>query len=296
MIDLHSHILPGLDDGAQSLDVSIDMARMWVEDGVTTVACTPHILPGLYANTGPAIIEAVAELQLALAFKEIDLKLVAGADNHIAGDFVAGLKSGKLLSLAGSRYVLVEPPHHVCPPRLDQFFFDITVAGYVPVLTHPERLTWIENQYDKVVELARKGIWMQLTSGSLTGQFGRRPKYWAERLLDDGLATILASDAHNTEARRPDLKQGFEIAARRIGDVAALHLVKTRPLGIVENISPNNLPMPVGLSSTVSSDDGAGNEGKSNRRAVHAEALAGADASAGIDGASAGWLRRVFGA
>ena len=141
MIDLHSHILPGIDDGAADLATALGMARAFVADGVDVVACTPHILPGLYNNTGPAIRAAVAHLQNELDGHDIPLRLVAGADNHIDPDFVAGLKSGRLLPLADTRYVLVEPPHHVVPARLEDLFFSIQVSGHIPILTHPERLT-----------------------------------------------------------------------------------------------------------------------------------------------------------
>jgi protein-tyrosine phosphatase len=133
MIDLHCHILPGLDDGAPDLNVARAMARAFVADGVEAVACTPHILPGLYHNTGPGIRNAVDRLQRGLDADEIPLRLVTGADNHIVPDFVAGLRSGHLLSLADTRYVLVEPPHHVAPARLEDLFFNILVGGYVPI-------------------------------------------------------------------------------------------------------------------------------------------------------------------
>ena len=125
MIDLHCHMLPSVDDGANDLQISLQMARMFVADGVRVVACTPHILPGLYHNTGPGIRAAVAQLTTALTQEGIELTLVSGSDAHIAGDFISGLKTGRVLSLADSRYVLVEPPHHVAPPRREQVFFDV---------------------------------------------------------------------------------------------------------------------------------------------------------------------------
>ena len=143
MIDLHCHILPGIDDGASDLSVSLSMARASVADGVSVLACTPHILPGVYHNSGPQIREATEQLQHALDHEGIALRLTTGADNHIVSGFLAGLRSGRLLSLADSRYVLVEPPHHVAPIRLEDLFFELLIAGYVPILTHPERLTWI---------------------------------------------------------------------------------------------------------------------------------------------------------
>ena len=108
---------PGIDDGASDIAVSLEMARAEVAQGVTVVACTPHILPGLYHNAGPAIREATRELQEAFDQNGIPLQLTTGADAHMTPDFVAGLRSGRLLSIADSRYVLVEPPHHTAPPQ-----------------------------------------------------------------------------------------------------------------------------------------------------------------------------------
>ena len=242
MIDLHSHILPGVDDGAADLAVALDMARAFTEQGVSCVACTPHILPGVYHNTGPDIRAAVAHLQHHVDAHGLDLQLIPGADNHIVPDFVDGLRRGNLLTLGDTRYVLVEPPHHVMPPRLKDLFFDILVAGYVPILTHPERLSWIEDHYDIMVELAAGGVWMQITSGSLVGRFGRQPKYWGERMLAEGRVHILASDAHGLERRRPDLAEGAEAAAQWIGREEAHNLVVVRPQGIVSDMAPADLP------------------------------------------------------
>jgi protein-tyrosine phosphatase len=244
MIDLHCHVLPGTDDGAADISVSLEMARASVAGGVSVLACTPHILPGIYHNSGPQIRQATQQLQEALDQEGIPLRLVTGADNHIVPDFVEGLRSGRLLSLADSRYVLVEPPHHVAPVRLEEFFFDLTVAGYVPILTHPERLSWIKSHYSVVQRLVRAGVWMQITAGSLAGAFGRSAKYWAERMLDEGCVHILATDAHDTRRRPPNLGEGRDLAAQRVGAREAEHLVVTRPRGVIDNQVRSNLPMP----------------------------------------------------
>src|SRR5271165_1252840 len=173
MIDLHSHILPGIDDGAGDISVSLAMAKASVAQGVSVLACTPHILPGLYHNTGPAIREAVQKLQQTLDQEGVSLRLVTGADAHICPDFVSGLRSGQILTIADSRYVLVEPPHHTAPPQLEDFFFNLVVAGYVPILTHPERLSWVPQRYETIKKLVQTGVWMQVTAGSFTGAFGR---------------------------------------------------------------------------------------------------------------------------
>jgi protein-tyrosine phosphatase len=242
MIDLHCHLLPGIDDGAPDLATALAMARIAVADGIKVVACTPHIYPGMYDNNGPAIRRAVAELQRRLEEAGIPLRLTLGADAHIAPDLVAGLRAGQVPTLHDSRYFLLEPPHHVAPPRLAETVFDLLAAGYVPVITHPERLSWIEDRYETFGELARKGAWLQVTAGSLTGRFGKAAQYWGERLLDEGWVHILATDAHGVDRRPPLLAEGQRVAERWLGAGEALHLVETRPQGILDNLQPERLP------------------------------------------------------
>ncbi len=248
MIDLHCHLLPGIDDGAVDLDDSLAMARAAVEDGITITACTPHIFPGLYENTGPEIRAAIARLQAQLDEAGIALKLVTGADVQLAPDLAGGLRSGRVLSINDSRYFLFEPPHHTAPPRLEEAVFNIMAAGYHPVLTHPERLHWIESHYETMTKLAHAGAWMQLTSGSVVGRFGRRAKYWSERMLDEGLVHILATDAHNMRNRAPRLAEAREAVAARLGERAATDMVLTRPQGILDDVAPESLPAAEGIA------------------------------------------------
>ncbi len=252
MIDLHCHLLPGIDDGAPDLETSLAMARIAVADGIEVIACTPHIYPGLYENNGPAIRQAVAELQRRLVEADIPLQLTYGADTHIARDLEDGLRSGRVPSLHGSRYFLLEPPHHVAPPRLGEIVFNLLVAGYVPVITHPERLSWIEDHYGTFVELVRKGAWLQVTSGSLTGRFGPTAQYWGERLLDEGWVHILATDSHSAKRRPPLLAEGQRAAERWLSKEEAVHLVRTRPKGILDNIEPDRMPKLLDSVSSVS--------------------------------------------
>lgn len=291
MIDLHCHILPGIDDGAADLPTALDMARAFVADGVSVVACTPHILPGLYHNTAAGIRAAVAELQTTLDSEGIALQLVPGADNHIAPDCVARLRGEQMLPLASSRYVLIEPPHHVAPQRMEAVFFDLQVAGYVPVLTHPERLRWIESQYTMIRKLAEAGVWMQITAGSLAGVLGSRARYWAERMLDEGCVHVLATDAHDPQHRRPDLGRGRELAARRLGEEEAWHLVSTRPRGVLDNALPSDLPLPERGDNSTRISHGEPNSvgpGRGARPSKHA------GAGAHHEHDLAGRLRRFF--
>jgi protein-tyrosine phosphatase len=242
LIDLHSHILPAVDDGAATLEASLAIARMAVADGIEVMACTPHFMPGLYDNEASDIRGRVGNLNQVLADEGIPLALVTGSDAHIRPDFLQCLRDGRLLTLHDSRYVLFEPPHNIMPPRLEDLLFNISVSGYVPILTHPERLKWIEQSYASFQSMAKAGVWMQITSGSLTGRFGKRPQYWAQRMLSEGIVSILATDAHNVTSRPPLLAEGFEIAVTELGQEQAEHLVFTRPLGVLEDQDPGNLP------------------------------------------------------
>jgi protein-tyrosine phosphatase len=242
MIDLHCHILPGIDDGAPDLAVSLAMARRAVADGIRVTACTPHIYPGLYENTRAGIVAARDALQQVLHDEGIPLTLAIGADTHLAPDLLEGLRAGRIPTLNDSRYLLLEPPHHVAPPRLEESLFNLMAAGVVPVVTHPERLTWIEDHYAIFARLAHAGAWMQLTAGSVTGRFGKRPKYWAERMLDERLVHILATDSHHHEKRPPLLAEAREAAALRVGATEAMHMVETRPRGILADAAPDVLP------------------------------------------------------
>ncbi|MGY0561513.1 tyrosine-protein phosphatase [Luteimonas sp. A277] len=245
MIDLHHHLLPGIDDGATDLAMSLEMARMAVADGIHTVACTPHIYPGLYENTGDGIRTAIAALQAELDAAGIALTLVEGADVHLAPGLIEGIRDLSVPTLAGSRYLLLEPPHHVAPPGFEQEVFAFMAAGYVPVITHPERLRWVEQHYATFVELSRRGAWMQITAGALTGRHGRRPQHWGERFVAEGHCMILATDAHDPRRRPPLLAEAREAATKLVGAEEATHMVTTRPQGILDNRPASELPPPL---------------------------------------------------
>ena len=245
MIDLHSHILPGIDDGAKTLEISLEMARLAVADGIHTMACTPHIYPGLYINDAQGIVQARDALQLALDAQGIKLRLVTGADVHLVPDLLAGLRGGRVPTLNGSRYVLLEPSHHVAPPRFEESVFQLVAAGYTPVITHPERLTWIETHYPVFVGMIRQGAWMQVTAGALTGMFGPRAKYWGEKFIGEGHTHLLATDAHSNRRRVPCLSEGLAVAQRLLGHEEAARLVLERPQSILDDLSPGaTAPLP----------------------------------------------------
>jgi len=238
MIDLHSHILPGIDDGAKDLAMSIEMARIAVADGIHTMACTPHIYPGMYMNDAAGIAQARARLQAELDARGIALKLVVGADVHLVPGLLDGLRTGVIPTLHGSRYLLLEPSHTMAPPRFEDSVFNLVAAGYTPIITHPERLTWVEHHYPVFVRLIGQGALMQVTAGAFTGVFGPRAKYWADKFVVDGHAHLMATDAHSDGRRLPRLGPALDVVTRLVGSREAERLVVNQPQAILDNLAP----------------------------------------------------------
>lgn len=233
MIDLHSHILPSMDDGATNLAESISMARLAVMDGIQVMACTPHIVPGLYNNDREKITNAVRLLRVELKKENIPLALITGADIHIAPDMVTKISEKLVPTLNNSRYFLLEPPHHIVPPRLEDLIARLIAAEFLPILTHPERLTWIHSHYEVVSRINALGCLMQVTAGSLTGNFGKSARFIAERMLDEGRVDILATDSHNTKSRPPVLSKARQLVEDRLGAEEARRMIFDRPALIV---------------------------------------------------------------
>jgi protein-tyrosine phosphatase len=239
MIDLHSHILPALDDGADTLETSIEMARMAVEDGVTRMACTPHIIQGRYPNSTKTVLPAMKALQGHLDERGIPLTLVQGADVHVIYDLPLRLRRGEIPTLNGSRYFLLEPPHQVFAPFLEEFARRLLQAGYIPIITHPERLGWIRRRYDVVRRLHQLGCPLQLTAGSLLGHFGQEAEEFTVRIIEDGMGSIFASDAHGVRVRTPRLSTAMRLVAERWGAEMAENMFERRPAII---LADGNLP------------------------------------------------------
>lgn len=254
MIDLHSHILPGLCDGSQSLETSLEMASMAVSDGTTHLACTPHVYPGVYNNSTETILPALEALQASLDEHEIPLKLLIGADTHMVPEVIHRLKQGSIPTLNNSRYFLLEPSHHVPVVNFLDQIENYLNAGYIPLITHPERLHWVRDHYDEFIDAAKMGAWIQITSGAIAGLFGKKAKECSERFLKDGFVHVIASDAHGTARRPPILSDGIAEAIRLTGDEEeVLRMVVDRPSAILTNQSVSELPLPLGLTGEVSS-------------------------------------------
>ena len=244
MIDIHCHMLPGIDDGARDLETALEMARVAVADGITHTVCTPHIYPGLYPNTVEGIRAATAAFRQALQQAGIPLGVSHGADIQIVPELVSGLQDGTLPTLHGSRYFLFEPPHHIAPPGLLELIHSTLAAGFVPVITHPERLSYVEQHYATFAEAVRMGAWVQLTAASLLGVWGPRVRGVTERFLRDGLTHVIASDGHNLSNRAPRLGAVRPLLDALVGEDETEQLLLRRPQAVLDNMDPRAVSAP----------------------------------------------------
>jgi len=215
--------------------MSIAMARMAFADGTRYIAATPHYMPGMYDTDRAHVVKTLDQLRKALSANGIQLAVYEGGDVHVTTGLVDKLRSGTVPTLNGTRYFLFEPPHHVVPPKLVETAKTLLNAGFVPILTHPERLTWIEKRYDLVCELDELGVPIQLTAGSITGDFGSRAKRWSDRMILEGRVDIIASDAHNTASRPPGLSSAVQILLDMIGEAETHRITQANPAHILRN-------------------------------------------------------------
>jgi protein-tyrosine phosphatase len=244
MIDLHSHILYGLDDGAQTLDESLAIGRMAAADGTRVIAATPHG-PGSIASHryDPALIrERLDQVNAALHSEHIPLEVVAGTEICYDGDIVERLKRGSVLTYGRSRAILLELGYDTLPPTLEIALFSLQVAGYRVVLAHPERIIEVQQNPNRLLPLIERGVLMQITAEALIGGQGERLRVTAETLLTHGMAHLLASDAHGVPPLRPPLLAAArDRAAVLIGQAPASALVTSTPAAVLHS-QPLKLP------------------------------------------------------
>lgn len=234
LVDIHCHLLPGVDDGAADLEASLAMARMSVEQGVETVVVTPHQLGSFAYNRGDDIRRRTAELQHELDRHGIALRVLPGADVRIEDQMIAGLEAGEVVSLGDHRrHVLLELPHELYFP-LEGVLDGLRRIGMVGILSHPERNAGLLARQDLVESLVDGGCLMQVTAGSLSGGFGPESQAMAERMADRGLIHFLSTDGHSPKRRRPRLSDAYQKAAERVGEAAARLWCSDNPRAVAE--------------------------------------------------------------
>jgi protein-tyrosine phosphatase len=240
MIDIHSHILPGLDDGARSWEESLQMARMAVADGIRVMVATPHLFKHKHYDpqeiNGKNIIkEKIAQLKERLLAEGMDLEILPGCDFPLSFEALQLLDDGVALTINDSnRYLLLELPESSLPPALEEICFRLQSKGITPIITHPERHFIIQEMPQKLKRLIDLGCLAQLTGSSLTGGFGGHIKKVARRMIKKGYIHILASDSHDKLHRPPLLKEAVRELSRLIGENYARAMVTTIPDRIIK--------------------------------------------------------------
>ena len=234
MVDLHNHLLHGLDDGSPDLETSVRMARLAAEDGLTHMICTPHCSTE-YAFEPELIAERLEELRTAVARESIPLTLGSGCDFHLSYDnLLDALANPRKYTLRGSEYLLIELPDHGIPPTLDNTLYELRLAGMTPILTHPERNMTLQRSPEMLNSWLRNGLLVQVTANSVTGGMGKYAQRVAMELLRKRWVHFLATDAHNLTSRPPILSLAHAEVSRRFGAAYADLLCTANPAAVFE--------------------------------------------------------------
>jgi protein-tyrosine phosphatase len=234
MIDIHSHILPGVDDGARTLDEALDMLRMAVDSGVTVQVLTPHIHFGRFENQKADLQQRFAVFQEQVDNANIKIGLQLGSEVRISSEIMQLVARDAIPTLGvynGKKTFLLEFPRIEVPVGYENLVKWLINKNYLPIIVHPERNQTFVRRPQKLQVLTDMGCPLQITASSLTGQFGDEAKQNAEQLLQQGAVSAIASDCHNLKGRKPNLNQGLaaakllvaeEQANRTVFDIPAL--------------------------------------------------------------------------
>ena len=225
MIDLHCHLLPGIDDGPENMEESLALAQSAVDQGITHVLCTPHHNNGRYENPKSSIIAAVAELQIALDEAQIPLTVLEGQEVRITGELIKDLNEDNLLFTdLNDTYLLIEFPSGDVPAFSETLLFELRGMGKIPVIVHPERNAMFREDPNRLIPFLEMGCLAQLTAPSIVGIFGKHIQKTAYEMVTHNLVQMVASDAHGVTKRRFYLKEAYEIIEQEWGKEKVLQM------------------------------------------------------------------------
>jgi protein-tyrosine phosphatase len=236
VIDLHCHLLPGIDDGPATLDEALAMARIAVANGIEAAHVTPHLHPGRWENDLPKIAAAVESYRAALAAAGIPLELGFAAEVRLDYEILPLIEAGRvpfLGTLEGYKVMLLEFPHSHVPLGADKFVAWLLAHNIRPLIAHPERNKELMREPAKLEPFMRAGCMLQLTADAISGGFGERSALRARELLQHGWVSVIASDAHDATDRPPRIAPGREAAAKIVGEEEALRMTHGTPQRIV---------------------------------------------------------------
>lgn len=211
MVDLHCHLLPGVDDGSKNMEMSLRLAREAVANEVTHALLTPHHMNGHYVNHKQDVIRRTVEFQEQLRQYNIPLTVFPGQEVRINGHLLDALDNDDILFAdTGNRYLMLEFPDDDVPHYTGQMIFNLQRRGIIPVIVHPERNTKIMAEPNLIYQLLEKGCLSQITASSYVGTFGKKVENFSRQLIQAGQVYVFASDAHNLPGRKYEMHQAFE--------------------------------------------------------------------------------------
>ncbi|AGK55930.1 tyrosine-protein phosphatase [Bacillus sp. 1NLA3E] len=217
MIDIHCHILPGIDDGAKNIEDSLNMARAAVKQGIHTIIATPHHQNSKYLNPKEDILLKVSELNEAIQEENISITILPGQETRIYGEILEDYNNNEILPLNHSNYLFIELPSGHVPRYTQQLLYDIQLQGLIPIIVHPERNQEIIERPEILFQFVEKGALTQVTAASISGAFGKKIKEFSFQLIDASLTHFLASDAHNISNRNFKVVEAFDLVEKRYG-------------------------------------------------------------------------------
>ncbi len=235
MIDLHSHVLPGLDDGSRLLGESLDMARTAVRNNIDTIVATPHTLNGFFVNRWDEVVSLTQTIQKAIEAESIPLKLYPGMEAQICPELFDAIDEGYAATINdNSQYMLLEFSPFTLPSGSEELIFKLKLQGITPVIAHPERHLILQNDLKQLYSLVKHGALCQLTAVSITGYLGSYVQKSAENMIRNGLAHVIATDAHSNDQRILSLSAAVDMAADILQDYSkAEKMVTTTPAAII---------------------------------------------------------------
>ncbi|KKI93269.1 tyrosine protein phosphatase [Bacillus sp. SA1-12] len=223
MIDIHSHILPGVDDGAQTVEDAISMAKLAVEEGITKIIATPHHQNGKYINSKEHILEEVIDLNRILQNEKIPLEVLPGQETRIYGELLDDLEKGDILTLNASNYLFIELPSGHVPRYTEKLLFDVQLKGLTPVIVHPERNSEVIENPEILFNLVKKGSLTQVTAGSISGHFGKKIQKFSMQLIETNQTHFISSDAHNISTRKFRIRESISVVEKEFGRQAVYY-------------------------------------------------------------------------
>lgn len=236
MIDIHSHILPGVDDGSENFEKTLAMLEMACESGVSTIVATPHCMPGVYNNVVSEKLEDKWERFIArITPYEFPLRICRGMEVMLTDETLRLIRNKTVWPLNDSRYLLVEFAFDEDPEFCRKALKKVMEYGYVPVVAHPSRYYFVQSWPQIVYDWYMMGCAIQVNKGSLLGRFGRKEYNIAHSLLEHGLVTCVASDAHGARQRTTRMNELWEMLAERYGENYAYMLMQENPARILNN-------------------------------------------------------------